>query len=104
MKQTAKRSISCLLAFAMVLSILATIPFTAFAAGVDYNHNASTSTDEYYNLISKIDWDNAPGISESEIVLNNDAGNRRQVLHVMEADLNNEYVKVINSYSGMVPQ
>lgn len=101
MKQTFKRSMSILLAFVMVVSILASVPTTAYAAGVDYKHNASTSTDEYYNLISKTDWDNAPGISESEIVLNNDAGDDRQVVHVMKADINNSYVEVIPTYSEM---
>ena len=101
MRQTLKRSISFLLAFVMVTGLFATMPFTTFAAGVDYNHNASTSTDEYYNLISKQDWDNAPGISESEIVLNNDAGSYRQVIHIMKADINNEYVDVIPTYAEM---
>ncbi len=103
MKQTFKKSVSALLALLMVLSVVATIPFTAFAAN-DYTINSTESTDNYYNLISKKDWDIAPGITESEIVLNNDDGSQRQVLFVMEADLNNEYVKVINSYTGMVPQ
>jgi len=70
----------------------------------DYTINSTTSTDNYYNLISKKDWAIAPGITESEIVLNNDAGSRRQVLFVMEADLNNEYVEVTHSYTGMKPQ
>ena len=103
MKQTLTKSVSLLLAVIMVLSVFATIPFTATAAN-DYTINSTTSTDDYYNLISKKDWDIAPGITESEIILNNDDGTRRQVLFVMEADLNNEYVKVINSYNGMVPQ
>ena len=101
MKQTFKRSVSFLMACVMIVGVFATLPIAAFAAGVDYNHNASTSTDEYYNLISKTDWDNAPGISESEIVLNNDAGDYRQVLHIMKADVNNSYVSVIPTYSEM---
>ena len=60
--------------------------------------------DIYYNTISETTWDIAPGITEKQIVLNNDAGTYRQVLFVMEADLNNEYVKVINSYTGMKPK
>ena len=103
MKQKSKRGISLLLCLAMVLSAFAATPFTAYAAN-EYTINSTTSTDDYYNLITKKDWDIAPGITESEIVLNNDAGSRRQVLFVMEADLNNEYVKVINSYNGMVPK
>ncbi len=103
MKQIFKKSVSVVLAILMVVSLLATTGISAFAAN-DYTINSTTSTDNYYNLISKKDWDIAPGITESEIVLNNDEGDQRQVLFVMEADLNNEYVKVINSYTGMVPQ
>ena len=92
--------------FALLLSVfmlVGVMPLSAFAAN-DYTINSTTSTDDYYNLISKKDWDIAPGITESQIVLNNDAGDRRQVLYVMEADLNNQYVKVINSYMGMKPK
>ena len=92
--------------FALLLSVLmlvGIVPLSVFAAN-DYTINSTTSTDDYYNLVSKKDWDIAPGITESEIVLNNDAGDRRQVLFVMEADLSNEYVKVINSYMGMIPE
>ena len=103
MNSTFKRGMSFVLAFMMVFGIFAMLPFTAFAAN-DYTINSTTSTDDYYNLISKKDWEIAPGITESQIVLNNDDGSQRQVLFVMEADLNNEYVKVINSYTGMVPQ
>ena len=103
MKHTFKSCVSIVLAFAIVMSIVAMMPFAAFAAN-DYTLNSTTSTDGYYNLISKKDWDIAPGITESEIVLNNDAGTRRQVLFVMEADMNNEYVKATYSYTGMIPQ
>ena len=100
MKKIFKKSISIVIALMMVLGV---IPFAASAAN-DYTINSTVSTDNYYNLISKKDWDIAPGITESEIVLNSDDGSRRQVLFVMEADTNNEYVKVINSYNGMIPQ
>ncbi len=97
----AKKILSFALATLMVVSLL---PMAVFADLVDYDQTISTSTDDYYNVISKQDYQIAPGIVESEIVLNNDDGSRRQVLFVMEADLNNEYVKVINSYNGMVPE
>ena len=101
MKRIMNRSIALVLACVMVLGVVASVPFTMFAAGVDYQHNASASSDGYYNLISKTDWDNAPGISESEIVLNNDAGDYRQVIHIMKADVSNSYVSVIPTYSEM---
>lgn len=100
MNSTFKKIVSFVLTAVMVFTVFSVVPFSAFAAN-DYTINSTTSTDNYYNLISKKDWDTAPGISESEIVLNNDDGTRRQVIHVMEADMNNEYTKVIGSYAEM---
>lgn len=57
--------------------------------------------DEYYTVLSEKNWDIAPGITETEIVLNNSTGTRRQVLHIMEADMNNPYTKVTTSYTNM---
>ena len=102
MKKSFKQSVAFVLCFVMVLSVFVSVPFTASAN--DYTINSTTSTDNYYNLVSKKDWNIAPGITESEIILNNDDGTKRQALFVMEADTTNEYVKVINSYSGMVPK
>ena len=99
MKQTFKKSVSLLLAFVMVIGVFVTVPFTAYAASIDYTEDEG----DYYNLISKKDWELAPGIVESEIVLNNDAGSHRQVAHVVEVDLNNPYTKVIPSSKGMIP-
>ena len=92
-----KKLISLALAVIMLLSLL---PVTAFAA-IDFTINSTESSDDYYNLISKRDWDNAPGISEAEIVLNNDTGTQRQVIHMMTADVSNEYVSVIPTYAEM---
>ena len=92
-----------LIALALVtLMMVSVLPLSALAAGVAYDE--STNACDCYNIISKDDYAIAPGINESEIVLNFDDGSRRQVLHIMEADLNNEYVSVINSYNGMYPQ
>ena len=86
---------------AMALFLALTLlPINVFAS-VEFDVNGSDKNDGYYSVISKQDWDIAPGISESEIVLNNDEGTRRQVLHVMEADMNSEYTKVIGSYAEM---
>lgn len=57
--------------------------------------------DVYYSVVSEKNWDIAPGITETELVLNNDAGNQRQVLHIMEADMSNPYTKVTTSYTNM---
>ena len=77
----------------VVVLLLGMIPVNAVAAKINY----TDSSDGYYNLISKQDWELAPGIVESEIVLNNDAGSHRQVAHVVEVDINNPYTKVIPS-------
>ena len=77
----------------VVVLLLSMVPANAVAAVIDFTE----SSDDYYNLISKQDWELAPGIKESEIVLNNDAGTHRQVAHVVEVDINNPYTKVIPS-------
>ena len=97
MKQKASKILAALLSVLMLFSVM---PMSAFAA-VDYAHNEAASSDDYYDVISKKDWDLAPGISESEVVLNNDAGDRRQVVHLMVADMNNPYTKVTTSYTNM---
>ena len=84
------KALAMLLAVVMIAGLL---PMNAFAALVDYE----SRDDEYYNLISKQDWELAPGVVESEIVLNNDAGSHRQVAHVVEVDINNPYTKVMPS-------
>ncbi|MBQ3182177.1 MAG: phosphodiester glycosidase family protein, partial [Clostridia bacterium] len=95
MKTTFTKVVSFLLCLMMLVGML---PMQLFAA-VDYEERE----DDYYKLISKDDYDLAPGITESEIVLNNAAGTHRQVAHVVEVDIDNPYTKVIPSYKGMVP-
>ncbi len=92
MKKLFHSMTAVLLTFAMLATSVGAVSITYDSAEGDY-----------YNLISKKDWDLAPGIVESEIVLNNDAGDRRQVMHVVEVDMDNEYTKVIPSTKGMIP-
>ncbi len=94
-----KKSVSLLLTVLMLLSI---VPLNVFA--FDINYSDSNGGSNYYQVISKKDWDLAPGIKETEIVLNNEAGTRRQVVHTATMDLNNPFVKVIPGYRGMWPQ
>jgi len=94
-----QKLIKVLAASLAVLMLVGFLPIFAFSASVDY----VTGNDDYYKVISKNDWDLAPGIVESEIVLNNDASTRRQVAHVVEVDINNPYTKVIPSSKGMTP-
>ena len=90
-----KKSAIKLLAMALaVIMLVGVVPVYAFAASIDYDTDRD---DDYYKLISKKDWELAPGITESEIVLNNAASTHRQVAHVVEVDLNNPYTKVIPS-------
>ena len=101
------RILAMLLAFVMVMAL----PMPAFATEADAEPAVAAAAgdfgspeivytereDDYYNVISKKDYILAPGITESEIVLNNDAGSHRQVTHVVEVDINNPYTKVIPS-------
>ena len=79
-----------------IMLLVTSSSLSAFAA-VDF----TDSTEGYYNVISKKDFVVSPGVQESEIVLDNDAGSRRQVLHVMEADPKNENVGILPHYSNM---
>jgi len=72
--------------------LIGMVPVYAFAS-IDYDEGA----DDYYKLISQKNWELAPGIVESEIVIDNEAGTRRQVMHVVEVDIYNPYTKVIPS-------
>ena len=54
----------------------------------------------YYNVISRKDYVLVPGAAyEYEMVLNNDAGNRRQVIHVIEVDPSNPDVSIVPGYN-----
>jgi len=100
------RFLSLILAVIMVMSLL---PMSVFAtesegsavATSDDDFSAPkivyTPHDDYYNVISKTDYVLAPGVTESEIVLNNAAGSHRQVSHVVEIDIDNPYTQVIPS-------
>ena len=92
------QSLALLLSVIMMISVL---PLSALAAGATYDDSNGGSS--YYQLISKKNWDLAPGIVEEEVVLNNEAGTRRQVVHTVSVDMNNEFTKVIPGYKGMIP-
>ena len=62
------------IALALVL-VLAMLPISVLAA-VDFT--LGTTDCNYYNLISKTDYNLAPGAVESEIVINDDTGNKRK--------------------------
>ena len=95
------RQMSKVLAMTLaVIMLVGMIPLHAFASFYDDSYGGST----YYNVISEKIWNIAPGVQENEIVLNNDAGTRRQVLHTAVVDVNNPFVKVIPGTKGMWPE
>ena len=99
MKRSFSRTMAMILAVIMIASVL---PLSALAANTGYSDSNGGST--YYKVISEKSWDLAPGVQETEIVLNNDAGTRRQVVHTAIVDVTNPFVKVIPGYKGMWPQ
>ena len=96
------KALALLLVVTMLVGVL---PLSVFAANIKFDTTvADVPGVADYQLISKKDWDIAPGIEETEIVLNNEAGTRRQVVHTVTVDLNNPYTKVIPGYKGMWPK
>ena len=84
-----------------IIMLVMMLPLSTIAASIKYDDNYGGTN--YYQLISKRDWDLAPGIEETEVVLNNADGTRRQVVHTVKIDMNNPYTKVIPGYKGMIP-
>ena len=84
-----------------IIMLVMMLPLSTIAASIKYDDNHGGTN--YYQLISKRDWDLAPGIEETEVVLNNADGTRRQVVHTVKIDMNNPYTKVIPGYKGMIP-
>ncbi len=106
MKQAMKRSLSILLSVVMVISIFAIAPMTTFASIANWEdtnvvYDGETfGTNGYYNVISKKDYVLVPGAAvESEMVLNNADGTRRQVIHVIEVDPSNPDVSIVPGYN-----
>ena len=84
------------------------IPATVFAddsvaaADVSAGINAGDGfgTNNYYNVISSKEWTLVPGAAyEREIVINNQSGTRRQVMHVIEVDPSNPDVSIVPGYN-----
>ncbi len=102
MIKTTKRVITLIITFVMLFNVL---PMTAFAAIPNWEQNnvilegKSFGTNGYYNVISQKDYVLVPGAAvESEIVLNNATGTRRQVIHVIEVDPSNPDVSIVPGY------
>ena len=97
MKKTLTKLLAMTLAVVMMLSA-----FSINIFATNYNENATN--DDYYKLISQKNWQLAPGIKEAEVVINNTAGTRRQVVHSVTVDMNNPYTNIIPGYKGMIPK
>ena len=93
MNKKLTRVVSAVLCAMMIATML---PMTAFAASFD-----TVVTDDYYSIISKHEYTLAPGAKETELVLNNSAGSRRQIAHVMEIDTKNPTIQVLPGYYGI---
>lgn len=78
-----------------VVMLMSVVPMNAFAA---FRYDETATSDDYYKLISERNWQLAPGIEETEVVINNEQGSRRQVVHSVKIDMNNPYTKVIPGY------
>ena len=102
MVKTTKRIVAMVITVLMIISV---IPVTVFAAIPNWEDNnvvydgKTFGTNGYYNVISKKDYVLVPGAAvESEIVLNNASGTRRQVLHIIEVDPSNPDVSIVPGY------
>ena len=102
MTKTTKRIVALVITVVMLVGAL---PVMAFASIPGWEENnvvfdgTSFGTNGYYNVISKKDYVLVPGAAvESEIVLNNAAGTRRQVLHIIEVDPSNPDVSIVPGY------
>ena len=96
------RVIAMLLCLVMLVGV---VPMTAMATIPNWEENnvvfdgTSFGTNGYYNVISKKDYVLVPGAAvESEMVLNNADGTRRQVLHIIEVDPSNPDVSIVPGY------
>ena len=101
-RKISTRVIAVALCFIMLVGV---VPMTAIAAIPNWAENnvvydgTTFGTNGYYNVISKKDYVLVPGAAvESEIVLNNANGNRRQVLHIIEVDPSNPDVSIVPGY------
>ena len=81
--------------FLSLILLVSTFSFDVSAVQVD------ESRLKIYQVTSEQNWQLAPGIIESEIILNNLTGDKRQVTHVVEIDVTNPYTKILPSYKGM---
>ncbi len=90
-KRTLSKVVAVFLAALMTLTML---PMSAFAA-VSFDDSKLTEGDL---LVSKTDYQIAPGIEETHLVVNNAKGTDQNHIHAMTVDINNGTASLIASY------
>ena len=102
MKTKTTRLVAIVLTIVMMLSAF---PMMMLASESEVSNeviyeNGKFGYNGYYNVISRKDYVLVPGAAvEYEMVLNNNAGNRRQVIHVIEVDPSNPDVSIVPGYN-----
>ncbi len=87
------------IAMALALLMMVSVPMSVLATEIDLNIGVGGC--DYYNVIEKNDYNLAPGAVESEIIINDDTGNNRNVVHVIEIDPNNDNVYAMPSFKNI---
>ena len=92
----------------VIMMLVSAFPMTALASIPNWSENnvvysdSKFGTNGYYNVISKKDYTLIPGAAvESEMVINNSTGTRRQVMHIIELDPSNPDVSVLPGYYNL---
>ncbi len=100
--RTSIRIVAYALCAVMLLGVM---PLATFAAWADTNvvfSGEKFGTNGYYNVISKKDYTLVPGVAvESEMVINNASGTRRQVMHIIEVDPSSTDISIVPGYYGI---
>ena len=97
---TLSKVITAVLCVAMLFSLFPAVVFAEWD-NVVYD-GASFGTNGYYNVISQKEYTLVPGAAtETEMVINNSSGTRRQVMHIMEVDPSNPDISILPGYYGI---
>ena len=87
------RTVSWLLC---VIMLACTLPIGTLAAAVIFD-----TTDDSYNIVvSKKDYAISPGVTESNIVLNDKTGKNQNKIYAFEVEPNAPYAHVMASYKN----
>ncbi len=83
---------------ALTLALLMAVAVLPVSALAEFDTSVSG---DYFIKISEDTYNLAPGATETEMVLNNAAGDDRKVVHFFEVDTKNENVEVLPGYYGI---